>query len=384
MCDLPQDGPFRRTPPVRPFELNMRLPSGWINNAIAILPTWPNGWAERQAEGQRAHAGYERNLDEPCEACDSDGSDDSDMDDENDEESEYEIVDYDEVQSPAVATYPNSMPFGHAARMGAGGRRDPQYITSRRGSTHSRSTCSATSARKARIDMPRILVSNNDKTVKMFSLRPIVDALRTGSEWEPPATATATSTSSASAAMPALSAMRHTQANLPPSFTPAGIAQWGLSNLTSSEGLITEAASFPTLTGPHRQGRNISANATGRPIDIDEMISARRRPGSVPSGSGSGSASGPASRPASAAPEQLTLRGSRYLGESASEYRARNPAGDGEETARIRRNMELRQERAAERQRHAGLLHEGSEPRKLSLVGGTRFKVPVNHGEWRP
>jgi len=345
LTDLPQEGPFRRTPPVKPFELNARLPSGWINNAIAILPTWPNGWAERQAQEQRAHAGYRKSDEEEAEDTenseDEDGSDDSDMDVvDDDDDDDYDLVDYDEYQSPAVATYPNSMPFGHAPRIpvrgsSSSGRSGPQYVTSRRGSIQSRSTCS--SHRRSRMEMPRILVSNNDKTVKMFSLRPTSELPRPSSEWEPPATSAA----------PALSAMRQTQSGTPgvDRFHPA-----------TTERVPPPRALFGSSFGYDS-------------IGLNEGILQQNAESSNMTTSGT-----------SAASTELSLRRTRYLGESQTAYRARNPIGESEEQARVHRNMQFRQERAAEIQRRDGLRMNGSEPRKLSLIGGTRFDAPVNHG----
>lgn len=333
MCDLPSEGLLRRAPPVKPFELNIRLPSGWINNAIGILPSWPSGWADRRAECQRAHAGYaqKRAQQDEEESDDDSGSseEDSFVDvEDGDASDDYGIVDYDEVGSPAVATYPNSLPFGHTQRMQGNRRNGPQYVTSRRRSVHS--TTSSTASRRERFDMPRILVSNNDKTVKMFSLRPATDLPMSGNDWD----------RLDQQAPLATSAIRQTQSS-----EPGG----HLARFRSLERSVR-----PTFASSFRYD------------SLNESILAQNAE---------------SSRMTVTPAAELSLRGTRYLGESASAYRARNPAADAANEARIQRTTQMRQERAAELQRCEDLRHEGSEPRKLSLVGGTKFKVPVNHGE---
>ena len=79
--------------------------------------------------------------------------------------------------------------------------------------------------------------------------------------------------------------------------------------------------------------------------------------------------------------EELSLRSTRYLGESASAYRARNPAGDAALSARNQAALRAREERAAELERRIGLSAEGAEPRRLRGVGATKFQFAVNHCE---
>jgi hypothetical protein len=43
--------------------------------------------------------------------------------------------------------------------------------------------------------------------------------------------------------------------------------------------------------------------------------------------------------------------------------------------------MRAREERHAEIERRMALTAEGVEPRKLSRIGGTKFKLAVNHCE---
>lgn len=83
--------------------------------------------------------------------------------------------------------------------------------------------------------------------------------------------------------------------------------------------------------------------------------------------------------------EDVSLRGTRYLGESLSEYRARNPTNAVHEPDDRRMWQILRQERAAELERRIGLVsNPDNEACKLYSIGGQRFKLAVNHSSLSP
>lgn len=321
LCDLPQTGKIKPKAAMKPFSLNLTLPSRSINNAITILPSWPRGWLQRRGEWKRAYAGYARGRDD--DLCDSD--------DELDEEAEAEDVepdvnfeideymdildDYDDevATSPAssVATYPNTIPFGLPRRMSRHGEwQRPQYVTRGGGGRHS--PASTTSSKHMRPDEPRILVSNNDKSVKMFSLRRL---------------------------------------------------------LADREALDERAPPRERLTSAHGEGWDAWAPAMSALRRTVDGADTRYR--ALESTLGS------------RAPEDVALRGTRYLGESISDYRARNPGGDDRDERRIWQM--LRAERAAELERRIGLVsNPDGEACKLSSIGGQRFKLAVNHSSLSP
>jgi hypothetical protein len=89
---------------------------------------------------------------------------------EEDEESAAMPID------PRVATYPNTVPFGHDPRMRTSptNRRSPYqshyshtHGPSRQGPRNRMPSCSSAAG-----DDPRLLISNNDQSVKMFAIRP--------------------------------------------------------------------------------------------------------------------------------------------------------------------------------------------------------------------
>lgn len=366
---------MKRANPVKPFQLNMTLPNRSINNAITILPTWPNGWVQKQVDWKHAYAGYARapqsrsgvddDVDDLSESSDEDGEGDGDDDDDME-------LDDDDLGNPAVATYPNSLPFGHAPRMsGTGpgrrwshGHNAPQYVTSHSSYGHHNqrhrspvpsTTSSGHSRRSAnRPNEPRILVSNNDQTVKMFSLRRVGDSslplpppIR-DPEWE---------------TVPAVSAMRQTQTTV--------------SDPRYHQRTLDAAMSLPPGRSLFRSSYAYDSATLGLP---STSAGGSGSPTSGSSGMAGVNAYG-APHTAPAASEELSLRSSRYLGESPSAYRARNPAGDAALTARTQAAMRAREERHAEIERRMALTAEGVEPRKLSRIGGTKFKLAVNHCE---
>ena len=210
---------------IAPFSLSAVLPTMSINNSMIILPGWPHEWQERSRSSRSGFIGRDQ-LSVDDEEAEDPLLSQTDIDD--------EAMDLDEteeslVPSPAssFATYPNTVPFLHPPRIPHLSSSTPQSLetasssrrsTSFSSNTHPRSVrqsfssnierpghppiqivsslpsrspslfgsdsvrrASMTSARSAasskprsrhEIDLeePRLLISNNDQTVKMFSL----------------------------------------------------------------------------------------------------------------------------------------------------------------------------------------------------------------------
>jgi WD40 repeat protein len=337
MTDLPAGGKGKLDSSMKPFKLNLTLPSRSINNAITILPSWPRGWAMRRAEWKRAYAGYARGLDELDDSDDGDGEDGED----DDEYMDYLEEEEDESLSPAssVATYPNTIPSG-LRRLSGAYRSQPTVVTKGR---ESPASVSSTRSRRRRIDEPRILVSNNDKTVKMFSLRRVGEddervppRERASSEWERELAPT--------------SALRRTEGGDP---------------------RYRDGRALPPLP-PLPPRRALFGSSLGYDgIGLNEGILAQdlRSPPTPP----------PRSRA-----EDVTLRGSRYLGESLADYRARMPGGERDDRIWAR----MRAQRRADLEAQVGLTPPIPPPQegdcKLSSIGGQRFKLAVNHSSLSP
>lgn len=358
MCDLPQTGK-NRVHDLKPFTLNLTLPSRSINNAITILPSWPRGWLQRRAEWKRAYAGYARHDDPDS----SSGGEEEEADEghDDDEDMDYTEEDDDEPVSPSssVATYPNTIPFGLSRRMSDRGEwQRPQYVTA---GCHSPASTSS-SRRRVRPDEPRILISNNDKTVKMFSLRRRLDKqgeLDERVSRDERERMTSAHGEGWDSYAPAMSAIRRT-------VDGADARYRALENTLSSGRALPPLPPLP----PRRQ---LFGNPLGyESIGLNEGILAQdlgRSPPASPAGG-------------RRAPEDVSLRGTRYLGESISDYRARNPGAHDDE----RRMWQLlRNERRAELERQIGLAPDPeAEACKLSSIGGQRFKLAVNHSSLSP
>ncbi|CAK9786904.1 unnamed protein product [Cutaneotrichosporon oleaginosum] len=338
LTDLPVSGKGKQASAIKSFQLTLTLPSRSINNAITILPSWPGGWATRRAEWKRAYAGYARHEEE---------MDDSDPDDGDDGDDDDEYMDYleeeEEPLSPAssVATYPNTIPSGLRRLSGQYHRTTPQVVTQGRASPAS---VGSSRSRLRRADEPRILVSNNDKTVKMFSLRRLGEddervpvRSRSSIEWEIAPT----------------SALRRTEGGNPG---------------------YRDGRALPPLP-PLPPRRALFGNTLGYDgIGLNEGILTQdlHSPPSPP--------------PRARGAEEVSLRGSRYLGESLADYRARMPGGDRNERFWAR----MRAQRRAELEAQVGLSSGPPQPPaqegdcKLSSIGGQRFKLAVNHSSLSP
>ncbi|BEI91660.1 uncharacterized protein CcaverHIS019_0404800 [Cutaneotrichosporon cavernicola] len=340
MTDIPVSGKDRLDSSVKPFTLTLTLPSRSINNAITILPSWPRGWAMRRAEWKRAYAAYARGHEDELDDSDVEAGEDADDDD--------EYMDYlqeeeeDETLSPAssVATYPNTIPSG-LRRLSGQYHRQPQVVTQGRASPAS---VGSSHSHRRRVDEPRILVSNNDKTVKMFSLRRLGEdderapprerePERRGTEWE----------------LAPTSALRRTEGG-DPRYALDGRALLPLPPLPPRRALFGSTLGYDS-------------------IGLNEGILAQ-------------DLHSPPSPPPRMGTEDVTLRGSRYPGESLADYRARMPAGERDERIWFR----MRAQRRAELEAHVGLApappQEGDC--KLSSIGGQRFKLAVNHSSLSP
>lgn len=357
MADLPpgtEQTEAMHAEPIKPFVLKQNLTSRSINNAITILPTFPTGWARRQAAFKQNYVGYQRPSEDQA-----DDDVESDMDSADSDSDDMEVDD-DASPSPNVATYPNSLPFGHTPRMshGRGGSASahphgPQVVTSEEGSV-----ASGRSARR-RMHEPRILVSSNDTSVKMFSLRHAEDLDR-----EPPWENT-----------PVTSALRQTaedhrpygrlldavrwgsaaHGNVPPPRTLFG-SSFGYDSIGLNEGILSQNLGIPSRP---QSAQTTRAQRTSR----DQQGRAE---------------------------EELRLRDSRYHGESWRGYYNRQPAADiasrSTYTSQLRpSHHRLQQQPSAQRidenmdQRRI----EECEPRRLSRIGGQKFRVAVNHCELR-
>ncbi|GMK59394.1 hypothetical protein CspeluHIS016_0704090, partial [Cutaneotrichosporon spelunceum] len=343
MTNLPATGKGRLESSMKPFKLALTLPSRSINNAITILPSWPRGWAMRRAEWKRAHAAYARGHDEELDDSEIEQGQDADDDDEY---MDYLEEEEDESLSPAssVATYPNTIPSG-LGRLSGQHLRQPQVVT-----THGRESpvsVDSSHTRRRRADEPRILVSNNDKTVKMFSLRRLGeddervppherDPEPSGSEWVPTPT----------------SALRRTE---------------GGEQYYTAEAL----AALPPLP-PLPPRRALFGNTLGyEGIGLNEGILAQ-------------DLHSPPSPPPRPGPEDVALRESRYLGESLAEYRARSMRASAPDE---RFQARMRARRRADLEAQVGLAPV-QQPQdgdcKLSSIGGQRFKLAVNHSSLSP
>nr|XP_018263766.1 uncharacterized protein I303_03639 [Kwoniella dejecticola CBS 10117]OBR85924.1 hypothetical protein I303_03639 [Kwoniella dejecticola CBS 10117] len=205
ICNLPQPtnpNPLTNkytssAPKIKPFVISTTLSGRSINNSIIIPPTWPAQWLRTSEEKKLGYLGrgsrkYEelgrygpegeevllgktekgqwvtRKPLSPLEDIhDEDeimhSQDEYENDDDDDDPAEYEVA-RSPISDSSVATYPNTVPFLHAPRI----PHLPNPASASRAahrSTHY--------SRKATIDEPRILISNNDCTVKMFSLHPV-------------------------------------------------------------------------------------------------------------------------------------------------------------------------------------------------------------------
>ncbi|ORX33426.1 hypothetical protein BD324DRAFT_639736 [Kockovaella imperatae] len=214
-------------PPIRPFFISVVLPTMSINNSMIILPGWPAEWhrkeRERKASFLRRHGPVDEEEESeeesyaPVDTFAEEDIDEEAMDMDDDEESHLESG------SSSFATYPNTVPFLNPPRLphlspttnsmdipgssrraasfstgyrpGRGSRasflssverpgvpgiqyvssRSPSFISStgagrRLSMASGKTTSSREQNRPMAIDEPRLLISNNDQTVKMFSL----------------------------------------------------------------------------------------------------------------------------------------------------------------------------------------------------------------------
>ncbi|RXK35143.1 hypothetical protein M231_07591 [Tremella mesenterica] len=224
----PQSPPS--TKPDGAFTISLTLPTNSINNSLLLLPTYPSGWRKHRQTKWAGFVGHgSRKWDDLEESSDSEsfssrhvsgsGKDrESEEVDDDDQNAVDDTMDLDDAPSPlSVATYPNTVPFYHAARMphlpsdrsSLGPRRasssssqlsfssnranhfrlsglpPPQIVTSRRVSFQyppaSRppkkdsedprlNPRARPRVKKEEPEEPRLLVSNNDKSIKMFSI----------------------------------------------------------------------------------------------------------------------------------------------------------------------------------------------------------------------
>lgn len=362
MSDLPpgvEQTEAMHAEPIKPFVLKQNLTSRSINNAITILPTFPNGWARRQAACKQQYVGYSRHSEEP-----DDDDAESDVDS---AESDSDNMDMDDDVSPNVATYPNTLPFGHTPRMSQGRRASgshphvPQVVTSREGSV-----ASGRSSRR-RLQEPRILVSSNDTSVKMFSLRHAEDLDREPSWENTPVTSAMRHTADTERLDPRpygrlIDAVRWgttTHGSIPPPRTLFG-SSLGYDSIGLNEGILRQDLGIPARPQSVSAARERERERQ-RDRDRERQLHQAQSRGE----------------------EELHLRQSRYHGESLRGYSSRRPDLNERYTPlqrtrygtpaqpnsqRIDENMDARR-------------MEECEPRRLSRIGGQKFRVAVNHCE---
>ena len=218
---------FPSTPrSIAPFSLSAVLPTMSINNSMIILPGWPHEWQEHSRRRRAGFIGRGRSL-----ADDEDQEQERPTGADNDDEA-MDLDEAEETLMPSpsssFATYPNTVPFIHPPRIPHLSSSTPQSLDSlsssrrstsfgstahshrrsirqsfsstierpgqppiqivsslpsrspsvfgsdslRRASINSAQSAFSRPRSKPEIDLeePRLLISNNDQTVKMFSL----------------------------------------------------------------------------------------------------------------------------------------------------------------------------------------------------------------------
>lgn len=370
---------MQRASPVKPFALNLNLPSRSINNAITILPSYPAGWARRQAEVKRLYGQREsRRRDVDFEDDDESTLRDSDDEDADDLDDDMDIDDDGASTGGAqVLTYPNSIPFGHARRIPIlGGDRNrrwsnttslssqsPQYVTSHGSGRHRSPASSSEASRRSRLqraDEPRILVSNNDQTVKMFSLRR-VDRERERERDQEAAAAAHARVAPAIVDPRYADFMSHTP--LPPPRTLFG-SSFGYDSIGLNEGILAQQPQVVPDAREHGRPRHTS-NVGGLPYSSGESWSRHRD-----------------------RPRDIGLaRANMQSAETNLQRQQQQQQRVLEQRSLEQRALEQSQSRSQSQARTTadGMLLNREindsevEPRKLSRVGGTKFKLAVNH-----
>ncbi|KAL7424464.1 hypothetical protein Q5752_000148 [Cryptotrichosporon argae] len=177
------------------FRLHSTMSTRAINNSISILPSWPGAWARRARERRLGYVGrgarawdeddgagrYGRvrkhEWEETEERAKVRRSEEGESDDEERSSTGDDGVDDSGDDSAWAATYPNTLPFGHAPRMATSpparalaplprsyrpspSDAGPAYVTGDRLGRHA----------PRHTDEPRMIISSNDHSVKMMSL----------------------------------------------------------------------------------------------------------------------------------------------------------------------------------------------------------------------
>ncbi|ODN83234.1 hypothetical protein L202_01414 [Cryptococcus amylolentus CBS 6039] len=162
------------SPRFRPFKLSTTLPySRSINNSIILPPSWPREWARHSREKQLGYLGRGSREWEEFEPRSSilgraehgewirrrAGQDrgSSSVDDEDDYLTDDQDEEMTEAPSSPVATYPNTLPV--------------RYVSSRPLHPSTSSQDARVKARRRKREEPCLIISNNDCSVKFYSLR---------------------------------------------------------------------------------------------------------------------------------------------------------------------------------------------------------------------
>lgn len=492
---------------LRPFELSCTLPTRSINNGLCVLPSYPSGWQEK-ARHKRAgfigRRGRMYNNDEEdedldrvnysssnlfslgqaaaetqIEAEDEDLALDTVVDEEDEDEELYgddddrEAIPTSPLSSFSVATYPNTVPFGHAPRIPNlpssdpvyapstsrrstfGGRERPprpsrpsfaastgqrtarpsrtpldpgiQFVTSLPDRTYRESLSSpsmsagpSTGSRgefdtrqkfgrhpriSSRPDEPRLLISNNDQTVKMFALRSMEAPLQRG--YTPYSRTTTTYE------LPSLGGDHP---------SPDGVPQFRMVRLRADESMPSMTGALPPLWTSEAEASTTRGLATTLGYDTQSYPTGRSGSGdqtrttSIQFGTSShwdiSRTVGGGGSSAFDARSDLSRRRDHLRGEleRAREYvRAETAALHGGDTREASRRIRAEYERLLAREgddldhrgysevqagntysardRRASGTDEarsrGREPRRLAKIGGARFKHAINHCESR-
>ncbi|WVQ71758.1 hypothetical protein IAR50_001299 [Cryptococcus sp. DSM 104548] len=176
VCEHRQEEPrvpprFRSSAPFQPFKLSTTLPySRSINNSIIIPPSWPREWTKHSRENQIGYLGrgsrYWEELEprsnilgraEQGEWIRRRVGDGSSFDDEDNCMTDGEDDEMEEEPSSPVATFPNTLPV--------------RYVSSRPLHPSSLSQDTRLKSRRRKKEEPCLIISNNDCSVKFYSLR---------------------------------------------------------------------------------------------------------------------------------------------------------------------------------------------------------------------
>lgn len=300
-------------------------------------------------------------VEEDDSGSDMDAEDDEDLDD------MLELDEDDDEPSLATspATYPNTLPFGAAPRIPRRGQRrrssGPQSVTSQNAGRASPASSSTSTLRRRRVEEPRVLVSNNDQTVKMFAIR----KLNSAEDKNPDPLGDWMSS-------PVSRSNHDSWISVTPNVNVSALRYTAEHPDSRYQHMMNTIGILRNRTGPTVHPHHLYGEVGLPSVGFDDPDASTFRRTSLNSRPFRPQADRQHS-------QEISLRANRYLGESVSAYRDRNPEGEAADRERAQRNAEARSERAAmlERARE-------DEPCRLAGVGGTKFRTAVNHSSLSP